>query len=174
MKTRVYVVMLLFSIGIAIVSCETENDSYSSNPLVLTGQIVNHSTCKDETKSAFNVLETPDTISCVEYSFDRVNNKLNLKHINAGFNCCPDSLFVETSQSGDTVVIQEFEVNPICRCNCLYDLDIELTGVESKKYLVKFVEPHAMNKQELIFEVDLANVNEGEFCMTRKGFPWGE
>jgi hypothetical protein len=55
---------------------------------------------------------------------------LTLKHVDAGFSCCPDSLYCNIGLKGDTILIQEFEKTAVCKCNCLYDLDIEINGVD--------------------------------------------
>ncbi|MEN8122381.1 MAG: hypothetical protein ABFS35_18695 [Bacteroidota bacterium] len=159
-------------IAFIVVSCEKENDSNSKQP-ELQGELTGNSICKNELKATSTVKYISDTLSCVEYVFDEINNKLILKHINAGFNCCPDSLYVQTSLNGDTIIVQEYEKSALCRCNCLYDLDIELNGVEAKIYMVKFIEPYALDQQEILFELDLANNYEGSFCVTRKQYPWG-
>jgi len=109
----------------------------------------------------------------VDYSFNANTNTLTITHINAGFNCCPDSLYCKISKNIDTIIIQEFEKIPQCNCNCLYDLDIEINGVESKKYQIKFVEPYVGEQGKLEFEIDLKNNEIGSYCVTRKQYPWG-
>lgn len=126
MKKLIYLFGVFFLIGLITISCEKENEKSNSKVLVFSGQLVNNSTCKNEFKSTLNTTSTSDTLSCVEYTFDNTNNKLILKHINAGFNCCPDSLYVQTTLQSDTIIIQEYESNALCFCECLYDLDIEL------------------------------------------------
>ena len=174
MKTSIHLIMtFIFLIGLTLlISCNEENGTEVQTP-VMTGKLINNSACKSELKSSFDVAETADSLSCVQYSFDEANNQLTLTHINAGFNCCPDSIYVHTSLNGDTIIIEEYEIDGLCDCNCLYDLEIELDGVETKKYQIKFIEPYADSQQEILFEADLADYSEGEFCVTRKAYPWG-
>ena len=141
--------------------------------LTITGQLVNNSTCKDDLKSTSDIIKTPDSLSCVEYSFDKKKNQLSIKHINAGFNCCPDSLYCKVDLIGDIIQIQEFEKAAQCDCNCLYDLDIEINGVVLKNYQVKFIEPYLADQIKLIFKIDLTNDTSGSYCVTRKQYPWG-
>ncbi len=148
-----------------------EKDDNPSENTELSGEVIKHTKCKDTEPISIRE-ETPDTLSCVKYSFD--NDKLMLKHINAGFNCCPDSLYVNTSLNGDTIIIKEFEASMGCKCDCLYDLDIELTGLEAKKYHIKFIEPYAGNEKKIFFDVDLENNRDGKFCVVRKKYPWGK
>ncbi|PID89479.1 MAG: hypothetical protein CSB01_01755 [Bacteroidia bacterium] len=147
-----------------------EKDDNPSENTEFSGQLTEHSECKNLEFISVRE-ETPDTLSCVKYSFN--DDKLVLKHINAGFNCCPDSLYVNASLNGDTIVIEEYETSMLCDCNCLYDLDIELKGIEAQKYHIKFVEPYVTNQEKIFFDINLENNGEGKFCVIRKGYPWG-
>lgn len=171
MRKIFFSILFLSLIGLIILSCEKEYEN--SKQLELTGELVYNTSCKNGLKSSSYETTTPDTLSCVEYTFDSTNNKLTLKHINAGFNCCPDSLYVKISSNGDTIIIQEYEANAQCDCNCLYDLEIELNDVKAKKYQIRFIEPYATDQQELLFGADLINNKMGKFCVTRKQYPWG-
>ena len=170
MKTAIRSILMFICIGITVVSCEEERNNIKELPL--TGELISHSACKSGFKSTSAKIDTPDSLSCIHYSFDGLTNKLTIKHSNAGFNCCPDSLYCTISLMADTIVIQEFEAGAPCRCNCLYDLDIEINGVDNKKYQIQLMEPYASEQAEILFEIDLAKHNEGSFCVTRKQYPW--
>jgi hypothetical protein len=171
MKKIIYSFLTASLIGLVIISCE-KNDG-NDKQFIISGQLISNSTCKNDLKSSLQVVETSDSLSCVEFTFDNEKNKLTLKHINAGFNCCPDSLYCKIELKGDTILIQEFEKTAQCHCNCLYDLDINIHGVESKKYQIKFVEPYVSEQNKLIFEIDLTKESNGKNCVTRKLYPWG-
>ena len=174
MKKSIYSILYaVFLIGIVFFSAcdEGEEGAEKQQTLDITSDLVNSPTCKSGLKSS-GTEDTSDSLSCVEYYFDEANNKLTLKHINAGFNCCPENIYVQTSLSGDTIIIEEHEVDGMCDCDCLYDLEIELEGIAAKKYQIEFNEPYA-SPGEISFEVDLTNTAEGEFCVTRKFYPWG-
>jgi hypothetical protein len=98
---------------------------------------------------------------------------LIFKHINAGFNCCPEGFYCNVSLKNDTIVIEEFENSSLCDCNCLFDLDIEVKGVETKTYQIKFIEPYCGDQAKLEFPVNLAVLKDGIFCVTRTRYPWG-
>lgn len=176
MKTLVYSILALFFIAIITFSCvkESNDENNISQELELSGEIVNSSSCKSELKSTFKFADTPDTLSCIHYEYNPVDKKLSLTHINAGFNCCPEGFYVETSLDDNTITIQEFENESLCDCNCLYDLEIELTEVEQKAYMLDFIEPYADGLQKISFEIDLANDTIGEYCVIRKKYPWVE
>ena len=118
--------------------------------------------------------EGPDAgQSCVlwEYSEDSV---LILKHLNAGFNCCPEKLFTDLAIKGDTIEITERDSLQLCRCNCLYDLEITIHYLKPQKYIIHMVEPFVVEpKEPLIFEIDLKNQSSGKVCADRDYYPWG-
>jgi len=125
-------------------------------------------------KSSTDLPETPDSQSCIEYAFDKDARKLILKHINAGFNCCPESLWCTVLFRNDTIIIEEFEKHMGCKCNCLYDLDLEVEGVEPGKYHIRIIEPYIGNQQPLIGLVDFWSQKQGSFCVSRSNYPWGK
>jgi hypothetical protein len=137
----------------------------------MSGKLLSYSDCKEK-KSIDFTEGTPDSLSCVEYSFNPSESKLYLKHINAGFNCCPKGLYCNISLNNDTITIHEFENAHDCDCNCLYDLYIEINGAIIKKYQVKFIEPYCSEQEKLLFEIDLTNGNAGSYCVSRKQYPW--
>ncbi len=162
--------IILAVVMLLIPGCETERQS--DEHLILTGKLLNHTDCK-EFKSSRILSDISDTLSCVDYEFNPSSHKLFLKHINAGFNCCPESLYCRISLSSDTIFVQEFEQTQGCHCNCLYDLEIEINGVESKKYQINFAEPYAPKGESINFEIDLTKKITGSYCVTRKNYPWG-
>jgi len=159
--------LMTFVIGFFIFGCKEETTDPQQ---LITGQLIKRTSCKDNFKSASKI--TPDSLSCIDYYFDG-ENKLTIKHINAGFNCCPESLWCKVSVKNDSIIVQEFEKSALCDYNCLYDLDMGVTGVAAKKYLLKFIEPYCGEQEKLIFEIDLTNIKKGLFCVTRKQYPWG-
>jgi hypothetical protein len=167
MKTRTYIIVFIGLLIFSTYSCE--KNKINNN---ITGKLIKSTDCKTFKSASINS-DFSDTSSCIIYSFDASVNKLILKHVNAGFNCCPEELYCTVSMNNDTIIIQEFEKKSLCRCNCLYDLDIELIGVESKNYSIKIIEPYAMGQEKLNFKLDLEHSNEGSYCVTRKQYPWG-
>ncbi|MBN1145362.1 MAG: hypothetical protein JXA72_13105 [Bacteroidales bacterium] len=169
MKTKLSYLVLALMAGMLIYQCEKEKQAETT----LSGKLLEYSDCKSFTKSATDEAIIADTLSCIHYQYDAEKRQLNMKHVNTGFNCCPEELYCSFSMISDTIVIKESEKSALCDCNCLFDMDIEITGVDARKYQVKVVEPYAVNMDKLIFEVDLAHQPEGSFCVTRKDYPWG-
>jgi len=166
MKTILHSILVFVLI---LASCENGNQE----PLDFSGKVISRSDCKHNVRSATVTAAIADSITCVEYAFDASTNKLILKHINAAFNCCMDSLYCHASLKSDTIQVEEIENGLPCKCNCLYDLTIELNGVEAKKYYVRFIEPLIGEQTELVFKIDLSKDTVGSYGMTRKQYPWG-
>jgi hypothetical protein len=144
------------------------NEKEKANPETVSGKIIGNSDCKSNRK-----IDTTSNFSCAEYIYNESGKVLMLKHINTGFNCCPDLFYCTVSLKSDTIVISEFENSSLCDCNCLYDMDIEIKGVESKSYQIKFIEPYCGDQEKLEFPVNLAVLPQGSYCVTRTNYPWG-
>jgi len=167
-SNRIRFSILLF-LGVFILGCEKEEKP----PLVISGELFSNTQCKDFFKSSSEGYTTPDSLSCIEYSFNQADNALTLRHINAGFNCCPEELSCEIIAQGDTLIVEEYEKSALCNCNCLYDLEIVINGILESVYKIKMIEPYAHDQEELFFEIDLSKEASGSFCVVRKGYPWG-
>jgi hypothetical protein len=114
---------------------------------------------------------TPDQ-DCIQYQWQR-GDSLQVLHVNAGFNCCPEGFRTELKVSGDTLIISEFENSSLCDCSCLFDLTYSLAGIERKTWWIRIVEPYVKETDEkLIFKADLGKYSEGEYCALRTGYPW--
>jgi hypothetical protein len=166
MKTKILYLLSAMALGYLFTGCENQESETA-----FSGKVVSFSICKD-LKSV--PVDTPDTISCVRYSFNKSKKRLTLEHINTGFNCCPGNLYCEVEIKNNSILISEYEQKKACRCNCLYDIVIEVDGVKADKYQVRFIEPYAENMEELVFEANLAENPAGTFCVTRKEYPWGK
>ena len=167
MKSFTSIIILSLTIILFISNCSKQKEDQE-----ISGRLISNSECK-HLKSANTIPIAPDSVTSISYTYDASKHKLMLNHINAGFNCCPDSLYCSFSLTQDTIIIQEFEKSLGCKCNCLYDLEIEVTGVDKKIYQIKFIEPLAGEQQKIIFEMDLTKNNTGSYSVIRKQYPWG-
>jgi Dockerin type I domain len=135
------------------------------------GYVAGYGECKSSVKASKTDSIPPDQ-DCISYQYNE-SGVLSLQHINAAFNCCVDDIIVDLYSNGDTILIQEAEVNPNCRCLCLYDLDIVVTNLPPGQYFIKVIEPYAQEGDPpLEFPVDLAVVPSGNFCAGRDHYPW--
>jgi len=169
MKTSLFSVLLL--ITLSFIGCE--NETVTSKQSAIKGELVFNSSCKKEGIILYDSVSISDTLSCVYYSFDKAKMKLNIKHANSVFNCCPELLYCEFSLQGDTIFIKEKEAASLCDCMCINDLDMEITGIEQKKYILKFEEPYISENERISFEIDLNKKIIGEYCVIRKFYPYG-
>ena len=171
MRTLQKFLILWLIFGLFISCSETNSEK---EPTEIVGALVSNSECKSNAGiRSSTTIGTPDTLSCINFTYKATEKLLNIEHINAGFNCCPGTLSCNISISNDTIIIVEEEEAPMCNCNCLFDLEIEITGVLADSYIVKIVEPYLQDMKALMLNIDLANENEGSYCVTRKQYPWG-
>jgi len=165
MKSFLYF-LFLFSL---ISSCSSENEN--PEKMDLTIRLLGNPQCI-YLKSSPGLPEIPESQSCIEYAFDHDAGKLMLKHIHAGYNCCPESLWCTVLFRNDTILVQEFEKHAGCKCNCLYDLNLEIEGVVPGKFTLQIIEPYISNQQKLVGQIDLFTINQGSFCAARSIYPW--
>lgn len=158
----------LFLLGL-LATCTSDNESPAEMELSI--RLLGNPKCV-YLKSDENRRETPESQSCIEFVYDQDNRKLILKHINAGFNCCPESLWCNVILRNDTIIIREFEKQQGCKCNCLYDLDLEVLGIEPAKYCLWIIEPYLGTQKPLIGEMNIQACKTGNFCVWRTSYPW--
>lgn len=110
--------------------------------------------------------------TCVSWTYNEEQTLL-MTHFNSGFNCCPEAIITTMTVSNDTIYIIERDAEQLCRCNCLYDVDLEITDLPVGKYVIRFDEPFVTGpKQPLSFELDLKKQPEGKICQSRDYYPW--
>lgn len=139
------------------------------------GRLVGRTDCKGSaglSSPARTGLRAAGT-ECVEYEYDG-KSVLRLKHINAGFNCCPGTVSAEITVEGGEIRIREKESSSLCDCSCLYDVSYEFAGVALGIYHISVVGPYQNESDTpLEFRVDLIGAASGSFCVERTHYPWG-
>lgn len=177
MKPLVNFFFLAFISIVLITGCEKEEPN-DEEPLILKGNVISNTGCKSvqlESDPGY----TPDTLECIAYSFDPENHTLTFLHANAAFNCGLAEMLCEVSLTNDTLILWEIEPGPYAECMCLFDIEIEFTGVESVKYQVEIRGGSIENEVVMLggkkfgFEMDLTNDITGTYCITHKSYPWG-
>ncbi|MCX6306498.1 MAG: hypothetical protein NT040_16160 [Bacteroidetes bacterium] len=170
MKTSAYFFLGIALFAVLVIGCHKDKKEEEKNKVPLTGKLISVSACKG--KSYSMIADTVTTLSCVKYTFEPGNGTVMMKHINAGFNCCPE-IACSIAVKGDTIIVQEIEKQGICGCLCLYDLDIELNDASQKCYQVKFIEPYCGAQEPIVFAMDLTANTLGTCCVHRVDYPWG-
>jgi len=139
------------------------------------GRLIGRTDCKSLSQTNSGAARTARAANqeCVEYIYDG-KSALHLKHVNAGFNCCPGTVSADIQVAGGEIRIKEKESSSLCDCSCLYDLDYEFTGVGPGIYRVSVVGPYQIESEPpLEFLVDLTGAASGSYCVERTHYPWG-
>jgi hypothetical protein len=133
----------------------------------ITGKLTNYTDCKKSKEDS-----PPSDKDCIKYDYDG-NKILLLKHVNAGFNCCP-AITANINVTGNVITIEEIEISGYCDCLCLYDLNYEISNLDSGEYLITVNEPYIHEDEEILqFTVNLSSSNSGSYCVDRYHYPWG-
>lgn len=136
------------------------------------GELIDYKGCKEFIPSV-DFDDTPRNQSCVSYGYD--GSTLFLDHINAGFNCCQDMIYAVIVIEDDIITITESEDPPggLCDCLCLFDTRYVIRNLLPVEYTVRFVELYVYNDDPVLeFGIDLSSPFSGEYCVTRKHYPW--
>jgi hypothetical protein len=105
--------------------------------------------------------------ACIVWEYDG-ESILQLTHINAVFNCCPDSVGGEISIAGQTVTIDEVEWLTLpCDCICPFDVEYTILNLPPAEYTITVDEVYVGGEAPLDFTVDLVALPSGEFCVAR-------
>jgi len=162
----------LFSLVIFIIflfpGCK---DSETINPNA-SGILVQYEGCKPIGKSlaGYEVAVTGNE-DCIEYSYN--GQTLFLKHVNSAFNCCPGVIGAVIDVNGNTITIGENEQEAGCLCLCLFDLDYEISNLESGEYTIIIHQLYLEeNDQILELTLQLLPGTSGTFCVPRNHYPW--
>ena len=108
---------------------------------------------------------------CVQWQYTVETGALHVTHTNATFNCCPVMRY-EVEISGDTIFINEIEIEGLCDCICPFDFEYELYNVPMLSFTVAFNPYYWPPDQDpLICDIDLALEPQGECCIWRPYLP---
>lgn len=162
--------ILLILVCFAFISCKSNNLT-EAEPF---GTLINSTGCKHSYSTVLNdsSILYKSNEDCIEYEYDG-ENRLIIKHINAGFNCC-STVYADIEVKEDTIIIKEREYGEMCYCLCLYDLDYAIVNIKQKEYKVKVLELCVNeNDEKLEFYIDLNSSFSGKYCVKRDYYPWG-
>lgn len=167
-ESLIYVITFVATSVFLLGACKEENGHNAQH--AIDGKVVHYTGCKNSREFTMN---TPDSLSCVEYMYNANTQVLNLKHVNAGFNCGSDVISCNITLQNDTIIVEEIEQGEVANCLCLFDLNIVINNIYTQSYVLKFVEPLVnINKPALIFPINLAQQTSGTYCITRTYYPW--
>jgi hypothetical protein len=136
-----------------------------------TGILIGYHGCKQFQKGTA-LHTTPPDQDCIEYQYDG-EGLLQLKHVNAGFNCCPE-IAADITIENNIITIKEIEISGECYCLCLFDVDYEIRNLPPGEYTIIVTEPYVQEGDEILeFTVDLSSSPSGSPCVYRDYWPWG-
>ncbi|UCG51377.1 MAG: hypothetical protein JSW58_14490 [Candidatus Latescibacterota bacterium] len=134
------------------------------------GRLVGATGCKSLGKRSA-IEATPSNQDCIDYVFN--DGVMLLTHINAGFNCCP-VIGADITIVGNVITITETEIEGLCDCLCLFDLDYEIRNLPPGEYEIVVIEPYLQEGDDpLEFTAELFAAPSGSFCVERDHYPWG-
>ena len=171
--TKIMVVPVA-AVALLFAACGEQATTSQETDMSPAGKVTGYTSCKG-TSDATSRGDTPTAQDCIVYSYDG-HSVLTLKHVNAGFNCCPDSLLAAFRISLGQIIIDESEdlASGGCHCLCLYDLDYRITGLSPGYYNIRVNQPYLRSGSEVLdFGVNLSTAKSGTFCVTRNFYPWG-
>lgn len=112
--------------------------------------------------------------SCINYDYDG-DSVLEIIHYNSAFNCCPEEVLTSFHLSNDTIYIAEDDAKELCRCNCLFNVEMTIHNLKPGQYVLVIDEIYVEDKDQLmIFDIDLKKKPAGQFCKFRDFYPWHE
>ncbi len=90
---------------------------------------------------------------------------LQIKHVNAVFNCCPGTITSDVYVEGNNITIVESETDPQCKCICDYDLVSKLGPLSyNKEYTLIFCRD---NREFVRFTIKYTSSLEGKVVVKR-------
>ncbi|MGD2085362.1 MAG: hypothetical protein PVH61_04180 [Candidatus Aminicenantes bacterium] len=145
--------------------------------LIPAGALLEYNGCKQflaGTSGQLDGFAPGQNDDCIEYQYNGTNT-LVLRHINAGFNCCPGEITAEIDFNNSLITISEREQEQGCKCLCLFDLDYELINLAPGVYTLRIIELYVEGgDQELELTLELLSATSGTFCLQRNYYPWGQ
>lgn len=122
-------------------------------------------------------VDSSSSQDCIEWEYDGAG-QLHVRHINAGFNCCPDEIVVNAYVDTGAVFIEEqeyFGVSGGCSCLCLFDLEFTVTNVYPGTYVIHVLELYLIEGDDPLAAIITLDPTpaSGSFCVDRAHYPWG-
>lgn len=156
---------------VTISGCKKSADAQ----LIPSGALLETTSCKQflaNTSGSLDEFAPGQHEDCIEYQYNDANT-LILRHINAGFNCCPGEITAEIEFNSSLITITEMEQEQGCKCVCLFDLDYEIINLAPGEYTIRIIEPYVeAGDQVLELTLRLLSATSGTFCLQRNYYPW--
>jgi hypothetical protein len=166
-KTGNSILIISLMIIFLLIVCDEEIVNFTINR-----RVSNKNIQSDQTDYSFKPVKGMNTFSTVAYYYDSLKKKLILRHKNVVFSSCYDDIVCEIIEANDTITIIEKENNPSGSIKELYNLDIELDGIEAQSHVLNFIEPYADDQTKLCFTANFSDSAKGIFTVNRNLSAW--
>ena len=168
-------ISLLLCSFLCLLGCSSTTDpaQESGNETIIetspTLELLQVSDCK-QNPTGIPKANAQSDIDCIEYWYSDGN--LRIKHVNAGFNCCPVLDFA-VHVEGNNIIIEEIEIEGLCSCLCLFDVMYEIQDLAPGAYHLLVIEPYLPDGDPVLeFDMDLVGTPAGNYCVHRSQYPW--
>lgn len=156
-----------------------DDSPVKSNQSGPTVRLISKSACKGTQESPPSSAASDCTQDCLKYWRDS-DSTLHVRHINAAFNCCMESLSVSVQVKGEVALITESDNMEAggCRCMCLYDAEYEISNLPASVHKIEIAEPYAKldqwpDEQPLCCSLVESVTDTTTCCVDRCHYPWG-
>lgn len=152
------VLLLMFIIGIY---CGKDGTNPEPDPAF---SLLSYSDCK--VFAAKQAIPGIPEETCLEYNCDGTGI-LYIKHINASFNCCIDSISATQSLEGNVISINETEhlMGGGCDCICYYDIEYRLDDIAPGIYNVEISPNSTGNDPSTVYTIDISEAVVDTVCI---------
>lgn len=165
-----YILLALAATALAVLFAACSEDSDGPFTSIITGSLVNQSEC-----GGFPTMtlapDVPSDQTAAFWSYDG-HGTLQLWHLNAAFNCCPN-ISCRITAVNNTITVEEMDEG-MCDCLCLTDVVYEVKGLSAGTYYIKFKEMYLVEGDELLeFPITVGSEPaSGEIFVYRDHYPW--
>ena len=147
-----------------------QNQSPAVPGLEPQGILVAYAGCKNFTpitSSSVDLFSSDSGQECLAYEYGGAI--LRIKHINAAFNCCLETIAGNVKIEDNVITIESEGIlanGQGCFCDCLYDVDYEILNLRPSVYILVF--PGFSRS----WEIDLRKTASDLYCEPRNNYPW--
>jgi hypothetical protein len=168
------ILCVMFCVGLVTIGgCKKSTEAQ----LIPAGVLLESNGCKQFLSNASGPLDEyapGQHDDCIEYQYNGTNT-LVLRHISAGFNCCPGEITAEIDFNNSLITITEREELQDCRCLCLFDLDYQVVNLAPGVYTIRIIEPYVEGSDQVLeLTLNLLAATSGTHCLQRNYYPWGQ
>jgi len=165
MPTRGMILTLLLLVLLSLVNCSSKTSLTTQPASLPSGTVVGYDGC-------ISLQLLASTSDCLDWEYTS-EGTLEIRHVGAGFNCCPGEIYADITITGEEIVIEEREQESACDCLCIFNVEYEVTNLKPGKYEIRVIEPYLRGEDEpLVCAIDVTMSSSGKCCAERNHYPW--